>query len=412
MIRLLAERNARLYLLGQALSTLGDNALWLAGAVWVKTLTGSNSAAALVFFAFGLPQIAAPIWGIVVDRLSRRRLLVVVDLASAVVVLALLAVDGAGRVWLVYAVMLLYGVSSSMIGAGQTALIPEMLPDELLPRMNGALRALQEGVRLVAPLAGVGAFTAFGMTAVVVADAATFVVAAALTALLRPRETEADRSPRDPWSEITAGVRHIAGVPVLRRVVLATAVAFLTVGFAEAIVFPVLEHGLGRPPAFLGVLVTFQGVGAIAGGAAAAGAVERIGEARTAGLGMALFALGIGLLAAPNLLLVTGGMAVLGSGIPWLAVGVTTLIQRRTPAALLGRAAAALQLLTGAPNVLSVAAGAALVAVVDYRVLIGAIVAVVGACAAYVVIRAGTPRGTPVPPPAVTSPVSGPDRRG
>jgi hypothetical protein len=54
---LLAHRDARFYLAGQALSTVGDNALWLAMGIWVKILTGSSSAAGLVFFAFtcGIP---------------------------------------------------------------------------------------------------------------------------------------------------------------------------------------------------------------------------------------------------------------------------------------------------------------------------------------------------------------------
>ena len=43
MRRLFAHRDARLFLSGQALSTIGDNALWLAMAIWVKILTGSNS---------------------------------------------------------------------------------------------------------------------------------------------------------------------------------------------------------------------------------------------------------------------------------------------------------------------------------------------------------------------------------
>ena len=50
MRRLLALRDARLFLAGQSLSLLGDTALWLALGLWVKDLTGSSSA--------GSPSIA------------------------------------------------------------------------------------------------------------------------------------------------------------------------------------------------------------------------------------------------------------------------------------------------------------------------------------------------------------------
>ena len=60
MRRLLALREARLYLAGQSLSLLGDLALSLAMGVWVKELTGSSGAAGLTFLAFLLPQLVSP----------------------------------------------------------------------------------------------------------------------------------------------------------------------------------------------------------------------------------------------------------------------------------------------------------------------------------------------------------------
>ena len=60
MRRLLADRDARLYLSGQTLSAIGDSSLWLAMGIWVKILTGSSSAAGLVFFAFSCGLLLAP----------------------------------------------------------------------------------------------------------------------------------------------------------------------------------------------------------------------------------------------------------------------------------------------------------------------------------------------------------------
>ncbi|MDQ1293995.1 MAG: transporter [Actinomycetota bacterium] len=254
--------------------------------------------------------------------------------------------------------------------------MPQMVPDDLLPNMNGALRTVQEGTRLIAPLLGAGAFTAFGMTPIVVADALTFSFAAVLTGMIRLDEAKPERGDLDFWSDATTGVRHIAGVTVLRQVVFSTAVALLSIGFAEAIIFPVVEHGLDRPPMFIGVLVSVQGVGAVLGGITATMAVKRFGEPRTTGFGMAAFAIGTGLLIPPCLPVVVIGMAVLGFGVPWLVVGLMTLVQRRTPIAVLGRVATAVEMLVGVPQVISIAVGAALVTVIDYRILIGTIATV------------------------------------
>ena len=48
--RLLSLRDARVFLAGQAVTSFGDSALWLATGIWVKALTGSSGAAGLVFF--------------------------------------------------------------------------------------------------------------------------------------------------------------------------------------------------------------------------------------------------------------------------------------------------------------------------------------------------------------------------
>jgi MFS family permease len=103
--RLLAVRDARVFLAGQAVSSLGDSALWLAVAVWVKGLTGSSGAAGLVFFFFSAPMLFAPISGLLVDRVRRRRLLIATNAFTGCAVLLLLLVDGAGQLWLIYVVM-------------------------------------------------------------------------------------------------------------------------------------------------------------------------------------------------------------------------------------------------------------------------------------------------------------------
>src|SRR5262249_58885576 len=136
---LLANRDARFYLAGQALSTVGDNALWLAMGIWVKILTGSSSAAGLVFFAFTCGILLAPVTGLVADRVRRRPLLIGANLAAAAGVCCLLLVQGRGQVWLIYPVMFGYGALSSLIYSAQTALLAVMLPADLLGEANALL---------------------------------------------------------------------------------------------------------------------------------------------------------------------------------------------------------------------------------------------------------------------------------
>jgi hypothetical protein len=83
------------------------------------------------------------------------------------------------------------------------------------------------------------------------------------------------------------------------------------------------------------------------------------------------------------------GLASAGLGlcIVWINVGAITLIQRRTPAALLGRVDAALEFAVVVPQAASIALGAALIAVVSYRILLLAMAAVIAFSAGYLAAR-------------------------
>ena len=54
--------------------------------------------------------------------------------------------------------------------------------------------------------------------------------------------------------------------------------AVLGLGFSETTVFAVADRGLHEPPAFGGVLVALQGLGAVIGGLTAAALTRRLGE--------------------------------------------------------------------------------------------------------------------------------------
>lgn len=376
--------------------------MYLVLGIWVKTLTGSNAQAGLVFFVLALPGLVGPAFGLVVDRSRKRPLMIATDLSIGAVLLSLLFVHGRREVWVIYAVTLLYGASGYLFSSARSALLTMMLPSERLADANAALQSFSEGSRLIAPLIGAGIFAAVGGAAVAVLDAATFGCSAACLALIELEERRPVASEHHLLAQVTAGVRHIGRSPGLRRIVGALAVALLVVGFAETLIFAVLQYGLHRSPAFLGVLSVAQGVGALAGAVTAAGALRRIGDGRTLGVGVLLFAAGDALFLIPSLAPVILGFAVAGVGISWAVVAFGTAVQLRTPADLQGRVYSAADTLVSTPQTLSIALGAALVTVVDYRVLIVAMGVVTGACGIFMAV-AGAPDDPVAPAPEAFS---------
>src|ERR1019366_2046295 len=387
MRKLLKNRNARRYVIGQFFSLFGDTAMFLAMGIWVKVLSGSNGEAGLVFFAFGVAALLSPVAGMVVDRLPRRPLLFWSNLGAAGVVLLLLFVHGKSQIWRIFLVAFLYGLAYTFLSAGQSALLKVMLPDELIGDARGMLSTVREGLRLFGPLAGAGLFALAGGGVVAIVDATTFVIAALSLLFVKVEETKAVRDEVHWFVEVTAGVRHIWASIVLRQMIIAGGITLLVVGFSESICFAVVSQGLHRAPTFLGVILSVQGVGAIVGGPTAAPLARRIGGGPLMGFGLVLVAAGAGLFAIPSLPGVMAGAIMFGAGLPWIVVGAYTMLQIRTPLELQGRVSAAADTILSTPQILSIALGAWLVGIVNYQLLLAVMGGTVLLAAVYLLTR-------------------------
>jgi MFS family permease len=371
---------------GLTTSMFGDSVMLLVLSMWVKTLTGSNGAAGLTFFWMVVPSLFAPLYGMYIDRIRRKPLLVWGNVISALMVLPLLAVREAGDVWIVYAVAFLYGISFVVLPAGLNGLLKEMIPGKLLVEANSSVQTTREGFRLIGPLVGAALFGLFGGGPVAVVDSLSFLVAALIIASIPLHEKAPERSEQHWWHEMTGGVRHLVHEPVLRHTLIAFALMLIVIGFTEASIYAVLDF-FGKPPTFAGIVVTVQGVGAVLGGVMATRWVRRLGEAGTVTVGMGLLAVGLGIVALTSTLWVTlAGVVVLGYSLPLTFIAFMTMLQRRTPQRLMGRVSAAVETVMGTPQAVSLAVGALLVTLLDYHVIFAIMAAFTGVALGYLLI--------------------------
>ncbi len=372
----------RRLMVGWVATNLGDSALYLVLAIWVKELTGSDAAGALVFLFIGLPALLAPFAGQLADRVHRRPLLIGTNLSTAAVVLTLLLVQGPAQVWLIYAATFGYGLAAYLTAAAQSGLLRDLLPDDELAGANGIFTSIDNGMRIISPAVGAALYVAAGPWAVIALAAAGFLVMAVMLTTVRIEESapEPRLDGETYWHELSAGFRALLADPLLRLLTIATAVGFGLTGLLNATIFPLVEHGLQEGPAALGPAQAIQGVGALAGGRCSAWMLRRIGERRLVAWGLAL--VGFGTLVAylvvqwplPDAWMRWAGVgalqALIGFGVPWVIVGVVTLRMRLTPARLQGRTSAALNVSINVPQMLMLALGSALLGVIDDRWLI------------------------------------------
>jgi hypothetical protein len=344
-----------------------------------------------------LPTLFLPLFGLLADRVRKRRLMVAVNAVMMGITPWLLFVDGTSDIWLIYLVMLAQGVAVNIMSASSSGLFVEMLPERLLGAANSVVMSMQESMKVLAPAAGAALFVWLGGGAVGVLDALTFLLACAALMSLRleePVPAPAERRLRD---EIVAGVLHIVRLRELRKLVLSAGLTMLTVGFVVTAQYGVVESELNLPPVYIGALLAAQGVGSVLGGFLASGLTTSLGETRLVGFSAALIAVGTLGLLVPSMFAVLPANFLRGIGLAWMVIGVITLMQRRTPANLMGRTAASLYLLVFGPNAVSLVGGAGLNQLISHRALIVIAAVATAAICAYLFVGRATPEPEAVP---------------
>jgi MFS family permease len=365
------RHNAVIYLTGLAFDVVGSSAMSLVAGIWVKTLTGSSSAAALVSVCVYAPSLLGPLGGLIADRVNQRRLLIGVDAAAAAATSTLLLVSSPGWTWLIFVVMLGYGCSLAITSPAETALFTRMFTADARARLNGAQLALQEAGRLVSPLLGAAVFTAVGGGVVGVIDSATFVIAAAATAMLVvPGDMVPAPARRGSWREqVVAGVAHLWRTPELRGATILSAAPIVVSGILVAAQYSMVTEGLHRSPAFIGVLASLLGAGSVIASLVSGRLIKRFGEQAVITAGAVNFVAATGLAGTGVLPLALAAALLAGFALPWSLLGIICLGQRLSPISLQGRVSAAITLLVFGSQPVTQAIGAALITRLDYHAI-------------------------------------------
>ena len=181
MLRVLRRRSFALLWTSGLVSMAGDWILYAALPFYVFQRTGSTVATAGMVVAELLPGVLlGTVAGVFVDRWSRKRVLVAANLLQAAVVAALVLVQLDGWLWIVYLVAAAQSSVAAFAGPAENALLPTLVDDADLVPAN-ALNALNNRLARLAglPIGGLLLATG-GIVPVVIADVASFGVAAAL----------------------------------------------------------------------------------------------------------------------------------------------------------------------------------------------------------------------------------------
>ncbi|MDF3288116.1 MFS transporter [Streptomyces silvisoli] len=264
------DRDFSVFWAAQTLSVVGDSFALIALPLLVLRATGSVAQMGLLTAVAGTASVVAGVFaGVVVDRLDRRMLLVVCDLARMVLYgLVPLAWAFGPHIWLLYVVLPLGEAVGMLFSVTYVTAVRALVPGARITRANGRLNATAAAAGVVGPVFAGMIAARFGPTAAVGVDAASFGVSAACVSFVRfrgrPREDERTDG-GTPWRELLAGAAFLRRHPVLRTLtVLLSVFCFLTLGLNDLIVYH-LKHDLGQGDGAVGTVFAVGAVGTITG---------------------------------------------------------------------------------------------------------------------------------------------------
>jgi MFS family permease len=304
------HRDFMLLWTGQAISEIGSAvtivALPLAAVVLLNASTfqvGLLSAATTICFLL----VALPA-GLVVDRVAKRRLMIVCDTARMLILGSVVVAAAFGVLTMaqLFAVGFLTGLATVFFDVAYQSYVPSLVAGDQLHDGNGKLGATQAFSQVAGPGLG-GALFGFLKAGAMAADAISYAVSTATLLLIRTREPrsgevvtlagQAAAAPEEPVSaglaglrkQLFAGLGFVFGHPVLRKIAACTGTANLFGSVSGALQIIFLVRVLHVRPADTGLLIGVGSLGGILGGVLSGRLAAWIGTARIIWFSVAVF---------------------------------------------------------------------------------------------------------------------------
>ena len=332
---------------GAAVSALGGQAYSIALLLWAKETTQSGTAVGAIMFAGGITSLAMPFGGVLADRYSRVRLLVVLDCLSGLFVLGLallfcwLPGTHPALIPLVLALNFARGICMALFHPVTTALLPDLVPGESLTRANSNLQTTVRLTVLIGQSLGGLLFRLLGAPLLLVIDGASFLISAVTELWIREpvRVQSPGHVKQGLLLDLAEGLRFTARIRGFRIYLLEAACAnFFIAALFVGLPFYV-EDVLRVSVDWYGYLLGAMGFGAVVGSTLArrfpTPGVRRGTIQLVCLVGLSGCLLPLSLVRTPwaAWALIAGAWACVG----FHGVLLTTLVQKRTPPSVRGR---------------------------------------------------------------------------
>ncbi|MEM9272043.1 MAG: MFS transporter [Cyanobacteria bacterium P01_F01_bin.143] len=258
--------------LGQLVSTIGSFMTIFAVTIWVWEQTDSATALSLIAFSAQFPRIFITfLAGIIIDRFSRKRLMILGDTSAILATMAVGILYTAGnlQIWHLCLIVALQGSFGQIQQLAYSASISSIVPEKDLTRAGSMIAGLGYGSAIVAPaLAGI-LYPIIDLGGIVLIDVITF--SAAILTLLATNipspvnRAKANQETMSIKQQLTFGFRYIWNHPHLLAMAIAFTMFAIPNDINRALYNPMILARTGGDAEILGIVTTVAGIGGVLG---------------------------------------------------------------------------------------------------------------------------------------------------
>ncbi|MGH3201148.1 MAG: amino acid adenylation domain-containing protein [Streptosporangiaceae bacterium] len=204
---------------GQLVSATGSALTEFAVPLWIYLRTGSLAKFALLAVCGLIPGLlVAPLAGAIVDRVSRRRVMLLGDVAagSTQLMFGILLWTGQLRIWEIYLLLVSLSLALTFQRLAYNSAVPQLVPKRYLGHANGVVQLSGGAAQVLVPLVAVGLLATIGLPGILGIDIGSYAFAICVTSLVRFPATMAWHRRESVTAEIAGGLRHSWGNPGFR----------------------------------------------------------------------------------------------------------------------------------------------------------------------------------------------------
>lgn len=339
------KKNTGVFLFSQAISLLGSSLVQFAITSYITIQTKSGLYATIAILCAVLPTFfLSPFAGVWADKYDRRKLIMLADagIALCTLVVAVIFLSGHGSLALLYIALIIRALGSAVQMPCVSALLPDIVPEEHLGRINGINGSVQALSGLASPMLGalLLGLVPLGMVFFVDIITALIAILIMLLAFRLPQKegTVSAETSGHYLDELKSGFRYILNTRFLRLFFLFCVADFILMAPVVFLTQVQVARNYGGDYWYLSAMEVAFSVGMLIGGVVISvwggfkNKIQTMVLSVTA-MGVCTFALGIRMPFVPYILL----MGLFGVAMPFLNTPAITFLQEKTDSRYTGR---------------------------------------------------------------------------